>query len=456
MRYHGNYCGPNWSAGRHQPSVLSDVPPTDDFDRTCKVHDAAYASGSEIGAADRRFVAENLATLNPKRWLAAIAVAGYSASRPLERLTTFHNPPSMNPKLRGAKASTAHTAQPTRSQAGRPQQAVTQVSAPAAIGSTIRGTTYRTKRKGSTSISLDVCVCLGKPSGAVQAVVPEMLALQYLTPVALGNDEVQNMTRVYQNYRITAATVHYRPFQGTSTGGEVILVSNEDPNYRPINTATNSSFYQRALATKHSVLSPIWMPASMSLAVDDRWKVCDNSNSTTIEEFSSGVLYFYADGTAFIPGFLMLDLSIEFEGLRFNSRNLISGSFLGLGTRIATNIPSTLLGADAVLTGAGFTTGDVYTVLLSSTSATFGAGLTTSNIFAIASGSGTVAYTLTGSSLLYARANSITTLTLFTTYDAALGNDNSDKLLFGFTSVGASTFPATLITQLRNSAQPSL
>lgn len=41
--FHGNYCGPYWSAGKIQQSVLSNVAPIDDFDATCKEHDGAYA-----------------------------------------------------------------------------------------------------------------------------------------------------------------------------------------------------------------------------------------------------------------------------------------------------------------------------------------------------------------------------------------------------------------------------
>lgn len=452
MRYHGNYCGPNWSAGQHQPSVVGTVPPIDDFDRTCWVHDAAYAVGSDLDLADRTFVADNLAHPNPKRLLAAAAVGGQVLLRSLERLTTFH--PSSYPMtthLRGARASQAI---PAATRAKTPAN-LTQVAAPAALGSQIRGGAATTRSKGATNIVLDVSVCVGKPSSALQTAVPELLAVQYLMPVNLGNDEVQNMTRVYQHYRITRATAHYRPFQGTSAGGEAILVSNDDPNYRPVNTTGNAAFYQRALSSKHSVLTPLWCPVTMDLAVDKRWKVCDNSNSTTIEEFCSGVFFFYSDGTANIPGYLMVDLTIEFEGLRFNSRNLISGSFQGLGVRQSTQVLATVLGADIVLTGAGYTTGDLYSVVLSTTNATLGAGLTASTMFTISSGAGTIPFTITGSTTIYGRASSSTALTLYTTYDAAIGGDTSDKLI-GAQTVGlASTFPSTVINQLRNSTQPS-
>lgn len=450
MRYHGNYCGPNWSGGQHRASVISSVPPIDDFDRTCQVHDAAYAAGDNLDLADRTFVVDNLTYSDPKRLLAAAAVGGQVLLRSLERLTTFHPPRTMTQRLRGASAPKPQARQAEKSHTAN----FTQVSAPAAVGSQIRGTSAKTRSKTDNNISLDVSVCVGRPSSATQAVVPEMLAVQYLMPVCLGNDEVQNMTRVYQHYRITRATCHFRPFQGTGQGGEIIIVSNDDPNYRPVNTSGNAAFYQRALTSKHSVLTPIWCPISMDLAVDKRWKVCDNSNSTTLEEFCSGVVYLYADGTTVIPGYLLVDLSIEFEGLRFNSRNLISGSYQGMGTRQSTSVASTTANADVILTGTGFTVGDLYSVVVSATGASFAAGLTASNSWAISSGSGTIAYTITGSSLIYGRAATTTTLSLYTTYDSAVGGDTSDKLIAVSTNAAASTFPATLISQLRNSSQP--
>jgi hypothetical protein len=319
----------------------------------------------------------------------------------------------------------------------------------------MRGSASRNQRKSANGVTLDVSVCIGRPGGANQGSVPELLGVQYLMPVTLGNDEVQNMTRVYQHYRITRASIQFRPFQGTNAGGEVIMISNDDPNYRPINTAGNSAFYQRALTSNHSILTPIWCAEQMQLAVDKGWKVCDNCNSTTIEEFCSGVVYLYVDGSTLTPGYFLVDMSIEFEGLRFNARNLISGSFQGLGVRQNVQFFSTIAGADAQLTGTGFTVGDVYALTLSTTGASFGAGHAPNNIFLLTSSGGTIPFTITGSTVLYARAGSSTTVSLFTTYDSAIGGDTSDKLIYQFTLATGCAFPTTVVTQLRNSTQPS-
>jgi len=454
MRYHGNYCGPNWSAGRHQNSVISDVPATDDFDQTCKVHDAAYAVADDLEAADWQFAADNFATLDPKRWLAALGVGGQGLLRSLDRLTTHQTNDKQNmqsttikPKLRGARAPQAAAFAQTNAK-------INTVAIPAAIGSTIRGANPVTVRKDKTGISLSVSTCVGRPVAANQSIVPELVALQYLNPITLGNDEVQNMTRVYQHYRITRASIMYKPFQSTSVGGEVMIVGNDDPNYRPINTSIGSAFYQKAFATQHSIMTPLWYGVTMELPVDSGWKVCDNSNSTTLEEFASGVFYIYSDGNTSITGYYLVNLDIDFEGLRFNPRNLISGSYLGMGTRTLGSTVASTSGANAVITLTNQTVGDIYALVLTTTSTTFGAGSNSATLYQIQSGGGTIPFTITGSTLVYARSTTTSTMDLFTTYDAAVGSDVSDRLIMGVTTTTTTTFPCLVVTQLRNSTQP--
>jgi len=71
---HGNYCGPYWSAGKFQKSVVSDVPPIDEFDETCKRHDAVYARDGDLQEADKVFFRENIGRRGLLRNVAATAV----------------------------------------------------------------------------------------------------------------------------------------------------------------------------------------------------------------------------------------------------------------------------------------------------------------------------------------------------------------------------------------------
>jgi len=74
FRYHGNYVGPGWSAGKYQASVVrSNVQPVDEFDATAKEHDASYARGKKLKSADYKFYRSNIGK-GWKRSLAAIAV----------------------------------------------------------------------------------------------------------------------------------------------------------------------------------------------------------------------------------------------------------------------------------------------------------------------------------------------------------------------------------------------
>jgi len=74
VRYHGNYVGPGWSAGRYGKSVpFSSVRPIDDFDRTAMVHDRRYALGMNKKIADEEFFKANWGK-GIKRSVAAAAV----------------------------------------------------------------------------------------------------------------------------------------------------------------------------------------------------------------------------------------------------------------------------------------------------------------------------------------------------------------------------------------------
>lgn len=74
FRYHGNYVGPGWSAGRYQRSVAySTVPPVDEFDRTAQQHDRTYALKGNLKEADYKFYRANIGR-GFKRSVAGLAV----------------------------------------------------------------------------------------------------------------------------------------------------------------------------------------------------------------------------------------------------------------------------------------------------------------------------------------------------------------------------------------------
>lgn len=56
IRGHGNWCGPNYSGGEFQGSVINNVVAIDGLDSQCKVHDGEYATnGTNLAKADMKF-----------------------------------------------------------------------------------------------------------------------------------------------------------------------------------------------------------------------------------------------------------------------------------------------------------------------------------------------------------------------------------------------------------------
>lgn len=93
MKYHGNYCGPGWSAGKAQDSVISTLPGIDEFDESCREHDREYylarkGKGRGLKRADLKFAKENMASGNPKRVVAGIAVGIQGLLRSADKIPT--------------------------------------------------------------------------------------------------------------------------------------------------------------------------------------------------------------------------------------------------------------------------------------------------------------------------------------------------------------------------------
>lgn len=110
MKFHGKYCGPNWSDGKVQSSVVGKQPPDDELDRACQEHDGVYAVVSDMNVpkdlknlireqADSELItkAANLYSkkANIKAGLVAVAVKGQKALGRYDK----YNPMSFNHKL---------------------------------------------------------------------------------------------------------------------------------------------------------------------------------------------------------------------------------------------------------------------------------------------------------------------------------------------------------------------
>jgi len=131
--------------------VLSDVPSIDEFDETCRIHDAAYASGSDLLSADVAFTRANFGK-GAKRTAAAAAVGVQAAVRAIDKFIPkiYPNKTKMtkNGALRGAKAQMSKKAPKNQS---TPKQS-TLSTVPAAYGYTLRMQAPSIVRRGNMAV----------------------------------------------------------------------------------------------------------------------------------------------------------------------------------------------------------------------------------------------------------------------------------------------------------------
>ena len=112
VRYHGNWCGPNWTAGQYKPTsdlTLSDrsVPAVDALDQACKDHDIDLHDAQtteDVEQTNEKFIATAAKQgLRGKAAAALVSLAG--PSKPNRMARTPYDRPSKHrysKKLRGA------------------------------------------------------------------------------------------------------------------------------------------------------------------------------------------------------------------------------------------------------------------------------------------------------------------------------------------------------------------
>lgn len=101
VRYHGNWCGPGWTAGQYKDtSELTDadrsIPAIDSLDEACKDHDIEIhdaKNDTDIKQANRKFYRHAAVTgLKGAAAAAMVAIAGpkHPNKRKGESLSNFH------------------------------------------------------------------------------------------------------------------------------------------------------------------------------------------------------------------------------------------------------------------------------------------------------------------------------------------------------------------------------
>lgn len=320
MRYHGNYCGPNWSAGKVQPSVDGQLAPIDEFDQTCQVHDRAYARGQQLRNADLQFARENLGTLNPKRWLAGTLVGLQGLLRPTDLVyptpindnqpTMSKRQTKMQSRLRGA--SGVNKMQPM----AQTQARLVRANGPTANNSTqFAPVAVATRRTGKSAVigrigsrtTVSHRTFLGPISAEGGYTVTRFSA----NPALAGTFPwLSTLAARYDKYRFSKLKFEYRSVCPTSKPG-VIMMSFD---YNAADSTPTSKLIQAQ--TMPNAESNVWVSTELTVPCDEIFRFTRQSTvpNTDVKTYDFGTLFIssqYGDGT--VGGELYVEYTVELE-----------------------------------------------------------------------------------------------------------------------------------------------
>jgi len=311
MRYHGNYCGPNWSAGKHQASVDSNVPASDEFDESCKMHDRAYALGLPLKAADMQFARDNLLSLSPKRMLAGALVGAQGLFRPDDRPilpTTMNNTISK----RGNQTRFSNPSPIMRRSAPGGNQNTTRVGNDITRMAPVATATRRTGqaaviRSTGKGVTVTHRTFLGPITNTLAYTVTGFNVNPGLADTFPWLSKVASR---YDKYRFTKLRFEFRSVAATSTPGVCMMsfdYNAADP--LPVNKQIQAQ-------TIPNAENNIWVNNDLVVPVDQQWRFVRQSlvAGTDIKTYDMGVMSLstvYGGGS--VGGELYVEYTVELE-----------------------------------------------------------------------------------------------------------------------------------------------
>lgn len=290
MRYHGNFCGPNWSDGKHQASVVPTLPPIDHNDNCCREHDRAYATGADHGEADRNFIQCLDNSLDG--WVMATAV----------RMNNLFNMPNLR----------TNKPKPNKPMATRSDTAV---AVPAAIGRILRPIKPIIKRATNSArvIGREFAGNLapGALTPAAGLYVP-VLSIP-LNPAYYQSAVLGMHAKSFDLFKFHRVTVRYLPQCGTDSPGSVVMITSK--NIREPFLDSTGNFLPRALTQSNAVLGPVWHELDTVIDCDNEWRKVDLFTATDIQDNVLEEIQIYASGYVATDslGIFVIDYDVEFK-----------------------------------------------------------------------------------------------------------------------------------------------
>jgi len=426
IAYHGNYCGPGWSAGAYQSSVNSNVPATDLFDSTCKTHDAVYATGGDLASADIAFASANLTSINPKRWVAGAAVGLQGLARhagliqrygrgsddnlqttttlqPNQRLPTTTNMTRKGPKPVLAPLTKKEKANISRIKAdfaklqnrGPPMNlkqksrylppikpSMSIATPPVSIGTTVTST-QPTTMPTPDGVMLRhrefLCQVYETNNSSFQLSAAAPLHPAYYPASAMGQ-----FARAYQRYRFRRIAIHFVTRQPTSVTGEIALVYASQVT-EPAENGASATFLPRVMTRGDALMGPLWQNHTLEIPCDSTFRLIDPLISPDVAEHIFGEVQAYTlSGVTDTAGYLLIDYDLEFKTTMFAPHSALFPVSTGPGASfvLADSSTTPTAGNAVALTNAAITgsaNGTVWKCYLNLDESTLATGTTAAN-----------------------------------------------------------------------------
>jgi hypothetical protein len=475
MKVHGNYCGPNWSNGRHQPSVVGDMSPADEFDETCRIHDAQYALDGDLVAADLNFAWSNLG----KGFLPTVAAMVVGAQGSFRAIDKYRpkfiqkEKEQMTPRLRGTPRKVPNGSQSknkNQKTTGKPPSRGPQLGlevsrqfAPASIGSSIRAVPPRLSR------TVDTARIVGRDFiGTVEGQGVSTFGVgksALLNPAYFYSTQLGNLARSFERYRWNKLRIHYVPKVATSAVGQIIMCSSRSVS-EPCLQPEAGTFLPRAMSQGNAVFSSLWTPAYIDIDVSPEFKLVDPTTTTDLDDSIHEELQVYTQiSVAAQVGYLFAEYDCSFEEPIYTPHSTAIPIYTGPGARttLALNAAVTIPGDTLALTDtasssifASAVVGTIYRAVLDLQGSTTPGGTTFANALQVnhfLHGTTAVVTTtsanlpIVGGLTLYITNYSTGVATAYTSLEAAVAGSGSGQVFIrtATTSIGAFAFDMTMV-----------
>jgi len=452
---YGNYCGPYWSDGKIQPSVVGLTPPTNELDHLCQQHDAAYARGMDRKDADMDFSSRAW-----KHGVAGLFMAGAVGLQGLLRRDGVINMTKKQGNLRGAqpqpKKATQQNAQSERKRT--PSRGMDLSVPPVSIGTTFRATAPKITR------STDSAHLVGHDFiGAVEGTGVTVFGvgkIAALHPAYFSSSMLGTMCKSFERFTWRSLRIHYVPRVASTAVGQVILTSLKSPSM-PQLQGESGTFLQRALTQGNAVFAPLWTPTYIDIDCDGEWRLVNPATTSDIDDTVPEELGVFTQvATSGQVGYLWAEYSIDFKGALYQPQSTLIPVPTGPGLRVTLQDVAAINAAndDVLVADVGdvlsiSTTGGgaIYRFILDYPTMSPGTGATAANMWHVAVRSVT---TTTGSAVqattwavpavgglaLYLKCINVGVIQVFTSLEAAVAGSGSGQLFYRTATTTASSF----------------